>query len=75
MFFDADTRNYKKKLKIDKNISNKSIYSLGDENFDDLFITPASTNEKVELTEALVFEFNKRNENNKSSRKSDSIRG
>ena len=72
MFFDADTRNYKKKLKIDKNISNKSIYSLGDENFDDLFITPASTNEKVELTEALVFEFNKRNENNKSSRKSDS---
>ena len=72
MFFDADTRNYKKKLKIDKNISNKSIYSLGDENFDDLFITPVSTNEKVELTEALVFEFNKRNENNKSSRKSDS---
>ena len=45
---------------------------MGDENFDDLFITPASTNEKVELTEALVFEFNKRNENNKSSRKSDS---
>ena len=36
IFFDSDTRNYKKKLKFDKNISNKSIYSLSDENFDNL---------------------------------------
>jgi len=75
MFFDADTRNYKKKLKIDKNISNKSIYSLNGENFDDLFIsTPMTDNTPVQLTEALVFEFNKQNENkNKnSSRKSSS---
>ena len=57
IFFDADTRNYKKKLKIDKNISNKSVYSLNGENFDDLFIsTPMTDNAPVQLTEALVFE-------------------
>jgi len=75
MFFDADTRNYKKKLRIDKNISNKSIYSLNGENFDDLFITTSTiNNEPVKLTEALVFEFNLKNKNaqNNSSRKSDS---
>ena len=75
MFFDADTRNYKKKLRIDKNISNKSVYSLNGENFDDLFITTSTVNnEPVKLTEALVFEFNLKNKNaqNNSSRKSDS---
>ena len=35
LFFDADTRNYKRKLKIEKNISNKSIYSLNNEDFDE----------------------------------------
>jgi len=75
IFFDADTRNYKKKLKIDKNISNKSVYSLNGENFDDLFIsTPMTDNTPIQLTEALVFEFNKQNENKtkNSSRKSSS---
>ena len=75
IFFDADTRNYKKKLKIDKNISNKSVYSLNEENFDDLFIsTPMTDNTPIQLTEALVFEFNKQNENKtkNSSRKSSS---
>ena len=75
MFFDADTRNYKKKLRIDKNISNKSVYSLNGENFDDLFITTSTVNnEPVKLTEALVFEFNLKNKNaqNNSSRKSGS---
>jgi hypothetical protein len=75
MFFDADTRNYKKKLQIDRNISNKSVYSLNGENFDDLFITTSTVNnEPVKLTEALVFEFNLKNKNaqNNSSRKSDS---
>jgi len=75
IFFDADTRNYKKKLKIDKNISNKSVYSLNGENFDDLFIsTPITDNTPIQLTEALVFEFNKQNENKtkNSSRKSSS---
>ena len=38
IFFDGDTRNYKTKLKIDKNISNKSIYSLNNEDFDNLFV-------------------------------------
>jgi hypothetical protein len=74
MFFDGDTRNYKKKLRIDKNISNKSVYSLNGENFDNLFITTDTVNTPVKLTEALVFEFNQRNNENikNSSRKSES---
>jgi hypothetical protein len=54
MFFDSDTRNYKKKIVINKNISNKSICSLNSEDFGDVF-----TNESpCKLTESLIFEFN-----------------
>ena len=54
LFFDADTRNYKKKITIEKNISNKSVYSLKNEDFDNLFIPSKSTNE---ITKELVFQF------------------
>ena len=54
LFFDIDTRNYKKKIKIDKNISNKSIYSLKDEEFDDLFV-PSKIGSGI--TKELIFQF------------------
>ena len=54
LFFDADTRNFKKKIIIDKNISNKSIYSLSDEDFNNLFIPPKISNT---ITKELIFQF------------------
>jgi len=68
LFFDSDTRNYKRKLVIEKNISNKSVYSLNNENFDDLFI-PSNT-EKGISTE-LIFEFDLSNNLNKSKSSSE----
>lgn len=54
LFFDIDTRNFKKKIKIDKNISNKSVYSLKDEDFDNLFI-PSKIGSGI--TKELIFQF------------------
>jgi hypothetical protein len=54
LFFDADTRNFKRKLKIEKNISNKSVYSLKNEDFDDLF-KPTIITEGI--TKELIFQF------------------
>ena len=69
LFFDMDTRNYKRKLKIEKNISNKSILSLNNESFDNLFVETQkkTTNIIKELSEALVFQFDI--SNNKLSNK------
>jgi hypothetical protein len=59
LFFDMDTRNYKRKLKIEKNISNNSILSLRNETFDDLFIESKSNQGDIieKLSEALIFQF------------------
>ena len=57
IFFDGDTRNYKTKLKIDKNISNKSIYSLNNEDFDNLFVEEQSNLKSIKLPKQLVFEY------------------
>ena len=54
LFFDADTRNFKRKIIIDKNISNKSVYSLKDEDFDNLFIPSKIA---PEITKQLIFQF------------------
>ena len=50
IFFDGDTRNYKTKIKIDKNISNKSIYSLTNEDFDNLFVEQNQEDKAAKLT-------------------------
>ena len=57
IFFDGDTRNYKTKLKIDKNISNKSIYSLNNEDFDNLFVEQKEEVKTTKLTKQLIFEY------------------
>ena len=69
LFFDADTRNYKTKLKIEKNISNKSIYSLKNEDFDNLFVESLQTTSTT-LTESLIFQFDISNNKNISKRSS-----
>ena len=69
LFFDADTRNYKRKLIIDKNISNKSVYSLKNEDFDNLFIDAKNTNT---ITSELIFHFDlSNNKLNKTSTSSE----
>lgn len=56
LFFDSDTRNYKKKIIIQKNISNKSVYSLNNEDFDNVFDTTIRK-ENTLITKELIFQF------------------
>ena len=67
LFFDADTRNYKRKLKIEKNISNKSVYSLKNEDFDDLFKSSIIT---TDITKELIFQFDISNNSLSNSKNS-----
>ena len=56
MVIDIDTRNYKKKLNIGKNISNKSTLSINDDDFDEVFnLSDISSNGKENAD--LIFEF------------------
>jgi hypothetical protein len=66
LFFDADTRNYKKKLNIERNISNKSIYSLTEENFDNLFLESVNTG-IVDISKSLIFEYDIKKNNDTAS--------
>jgi hypothetical protein len=67
MIVDENTRNYKKKLNIGKNISNKSISSISNENYDDVFhLSDISLNDKEDVD--LIFEFNlPKNESRKTN--------
>ena len=69
MLVDFDTRNYKKKLNIGKNVSNKSIASVNNEDFKEVFhLSDISSNSNLTQPD-LVFEFDlPRNQ----SRKTDS---
>ena len=69
MLVDFDTRNYKKKLNIGRNVSNKSVDSVNNEGFKEVFhLSDISSNSNLTLPD-LVFEFDlPRNQ----SRKTDS---
>ena len=69
MLVDFDTRNYKKKLNIGRNVSNKSVDSVNNEDFKEVFhLSDISSNSNLTLPD-LVFEFDlPRNQ----SRKTDS---
>ena len=58
MLVDFDTRNYKKKLNIGKNVSNKSVNTLKNEDFQDVFYLSDVSNNKLPNSLDLVFEFN-----------------
>jgi len=70
MLVDFDTRNYKKKLNIGKNVSNKSINTLKNEDFQDVFYLSDVSNNKLPNSLDLVFEFNL--PNSSQSKKTDS---
>jgi hypothetical protein len=55
ILLDFDTRNYKKKINIGKNISNKDIQSVNDDDFKKVF--SLSDISSSQLTPDLVFEF------------------
>jgi hypothetical protein len=67
MFFEGDTRNYKKKIQISKKISNKSICSLNDDIFDGVFRNTKEVVSPIKLTESLIFEFNLENKKIRST--------
>ena len=57
MLVDFDTRNYKKKLNIGKNVSNKNIASVNNEDFKEVFhLSDISSNSNLTQPD-LVFEF------------------
>ena len=57
MLVDFDTRNYKKKLNIGRNVSNKSIDSVNNEDFKEVFhLSDISSNSNLTLPD-LIFEF------------------
>lgn len=61
IIFDADTRNYKRKIKIHNNISNKDVSSIKSEDFEDVFMNePLKPQSQTipKLTESLIFEHN-----------------
>ncbi len=69
LFLEANTRNYRKKLKIETDVINGDILELNDELFEGMFIE--NENEKSEKTkEELVFEFNL--DSNQSNKTNDS---
>ena len=57
MLVDFDTRNYKKKLNIGRNVSNKSVDSVNNEDFKEVFhLSDISSNSNLTLPD-LIFEF------------------
>jgi hypothetical protein len=67
MIIDLNTRNYKKKLNIGKKISNKSISSISNEDYDGVFhLSDISLNNKEDVD--LIFEFDlPKNESKKTN--------
>jgi len=59
ILFDAGTRNYRKKLKIDKRVSNTSTRSINNDDFNDVFSNVEIVGiSGCNLAEALVFQSN-----------------
>jgi len=67
MLVDFDTRNYKKKLNIGKNVSNKSVNLIKNEDYQDVFYLSDISDNKADNSLDLVFEFNLPNNQSKKT--------
>ena len=57
MLLDIDTRNYKKKLNIGRNVSNKDVDSVNNNDFKNVFYLSDISDNNNSMVPDLVFEF------------------